>query len=47
MTFLGGTKEKSVTAIAKDGNFIKKYKRFSMPEKLDIIAKIEAGDHLH
>ncbi|MPD04267.1 hypothetical protein E2C01_099946 [Portunus trituberculatus] len=40
------TKEKGVTAIMNDNKLIKKHQIFLLQEKLDIIAKVEAGEKL-
>lgn len=39
-------KGKGVTAVEKDGKVIKKRKNSSLQEKLEIIAKVEAGEKL-
>ena len=39
-------KENGIKGIVKDGKLFKKCKIFSLQEKLDIIAKVEAGEKL-
>ncbi|MPC58307.1 hypothetical protein E2C01_052305 [Portunus trituberculatus] len=40
------TKQKGIIGTVEDGKLIKKCKIFSLEEKLDIIAKVEAGEKL-